>query len=88
MANKIAKNRKQVEVGPVRQSRIESLKARGRIIRRLRKLDSRAGQVFKLGVMPSFRFGVEVTGIDNNSVRLARGEAATLAGHPRLSRDI
>ena len=39
-------------------------------------------------MMPSFRFGTEVTGIDMRSIRIARAEAATLDGHPRISRDI
>ena len=76
------------KVGQVRQSRIASLKLRGQRIRRLWTLNKQAKKVFYMGVMPSFRFGAEVTGIDKESIRLARNEAATLDGHARLSRDI
>ena len=41
-----------------------------------------------MGVMASFRFGTEVTGVDKESIRIARNEAATLDGHARMSRDI
>ena len=75
-------------MGTVRLQRQALLKVRGERIKRLWRINKKAKKIFYQGVMPSFKFGAEVTGIDAQSIRMARSEAATLDGHPRISRDI